>query len=430
MKELRQPPQAFEAEEALLSAAMLGAAGEVLSLIEPDDFYRTQHRLIMQSIADLHSTGLTVELPAVVDRLRAIGKLDSIGGVSTVSRLVDNIPAAGSVEWAASRILEAAARRRMIQWANSVAQAAYDEPDFAQVQAQIHQLKDLDQPRTASSCFTSYAQLAETEIERWERINQDITGVPSGFGKIDNITGGFQPSDLIVVAARPGMGKTVMALNVAENAARQGYPVAIFSLEMSRSQLYARQTARVARVDSQRFRVGGIQSAEWKHIVDAQEQLHGLPVFIDDTSRQHVNEIARRARYAADKMGVKIVIIDYLQLLRGDSRQTRKDLEIGAITAELKGLAKELDIPVLLLSQLNRMVESREDKRPRLSDLRESGAIEQDSDIVIFLYRDEYYNPATDQKGLAELCFAKHRNGPTGTIKLQWVAFRQSFENI
>jgi replicative DNA helicase len=198
---------------------------------------------------------------------------------------------------------------------------------------------------------------------------------------------------------------------------------------MSDSQLYTRQTARIARIDSQKFRVGGMQASDWQRIMEAQQELHSLPIFIDDTPRLHVAEIKRRARNAADSLGVKFIAIDYLQMIRGDNRQARKDIEIGDITAEIKGLGKELDIPILLLSQLDRGVESRENKRPRLFDLRESGSIEQDADVIAFLYRDEYYNPKTNHPGVVEFDIAKHRNGPTGTIYLTWISWRQSFEN-
>ena len=427
----RQFPQAIEAEQSILSASMLGAAGEVLSMLKPDDFYRTSHQQIMQAVVDLHNGVFEVNLVTVTDHLRTTGNLEKAGGASYVSALVDNVPAAGSVEWAAGRIREAAARRRMIQAANDLARAAYDEPDLESLSQQFSSIsKNLDRSTVAGSTFTSYRDLAESEPEKWEKIGQGITGIPTGFSKIDGITGGFQPSDLIVLAARPGMGKTAIIVCMAENIARQGFPVAIFSLEMNKSQLYARQTARVARIDSQRFRVGGIQPDEWKRVAEAQAELHGLQIYIDDTPRLHIQEIVRRARYAVDKLEVKLIAIDYLQLIRGDNRQARKDLEIGDITGQLKGLAKEFNVPVILLSQLNRGVENRDNKRPRLSDLRESGAIEQDADIVAFLYRDEYYNSNTKRPGIAELNFAKHRNGPTGNVFLTWIDWRQSFENL
>jgi replicative DNA helicase len=429
---LRQPPQAIEAEEALLSSSMLGAASEVLGFLKPEDLYDSRHQAILTAIAEVYAQGRQVDLLTVTEQLRSKSKIEQAGGVSFVARLVDSVPAMGSVEWLAGEVLEKKTRRRMIAAANRMAQAAYDNPDFETVQEQARKdLRDLDAPTAKGAIFSSYNDLAESEIERWEQAGKKATGVPTGLTKVDRLTGGFQPSDLVTLAARPGMGKTALMICMAENAARHGNPVAIFSLEMSKSQLYARQTAKTSQVDGQKFRLGSIAPYEWERIVEAQESLYKLPVFIDDTPRQHIVEIQRRARWAVDRLDIKLIVIDYLQLLRGDRQQRRRDLEIADITGTLKALAKELNLPVILLSQLNRQVENRDDKRPRLSDLRESGAIEQDSDIVAFIYRDEYYTQQDCKApGVAELNIAKHRNGPTAMVRVAWIGWRCSFEDL
>ncbi len=429
--DFRQFPAAIEAEASILSSCLLGFAREACELLSHQDFYPEKHQLIFRCVETLTHAGEPVELVAVVEHLRTAGVLDRAGGATYIARLTDSIPVAPSIEHYCSLIKRAAIRRQIIVTAQEVVTKGYDEADFQTLlDATERAFADIGST-TSGSCFTSYRDLSETMPEKWEALGQSmgVTGVPSGFSAIDRMTGGFQNSDLIVVAGRPGMGKTALSLGLAEGAAAAGAPVAIFSLEMSAAQLYSRQTAKTARIDSQKLRLGGIQPHEWQNIIDAQSRLYGLDIHIDDTPRQHFAEICRRSRRAVRDHGVKLIIIDYLQLIRGDGNQ-RKDLEIGDITGALKALAKELDLPVVLLSQLNRGVEARDNKRPRLSDLRESGSIEQDSDIVAFIYRDEYYRPHTDEPGVAEIDFAKHRNGPTGVVKLRWVGWRCAFENL
>lgn len=427
---IRQLPQCINIEEGILSAAMLGAAKEVTDHLKPKNFYSKKNQIIMQAISDLVADKVLVNLLTVTERLRSTGRLEEAGGAISLARLIDSIPASGCIEWAAGRIRETDIRRNIIVEANNIAKSAYDEPDFQTlIDLAERTFQKMDSPTGNGIFFTSYSELADSEYERWETIGNEGTGVPSGFGKIDYMTGGFHNSDLIVLAARPAMGKTAFGICCVENSARVECPVAVFSLEMSKSQLWDRQTAKTALVDSQKFRLGGLEPDDWAKIMNAQGDLCNLKVFIDDTPRQHYREIMRRARWAYDKLGIRMIIIDHLQLIRGDSRE-RKDLEIGDITASLKGLAKELDIPILLLSQLNRKLEQRENKRPILSDLRESGAIEQDADIVAFIYRDEYYNKNTDQAGIAEIYFAKNRHGQSGMVKLKWTDWISSFENI
>ena len=429
--DFRQPPQAIEAEESILSSCLLGFARDACELLSHHDFYLEKHRLIFSSIEELTCAGDPADLTSVVEHLRTAGVLDRVGGATYVARLTDIIPMAPNLSHHCNIVKQAAIRRQVIARAQGLVGRAYDEPDF-QTLLDAAQLafRDIDSNH-GGNCFTSYRDLADEMPDKWESLGREmgLTGVPSGFTAIDRVTGGLQNSDLIVIAARPGMGKTALALNVAEGAASGGFPVAIFSMEMSAAQLYARQTAKTAKIDSQKLRLGGIQPHEWKNIFDAQSRLYGLEIRIDDTPRQHFMEICRRSRRVAMDNGAKLIIVDYLQLIRGDGSQ-RKDLEVADITGSLKALAKELNLPVVLLSQLNRGVEARDNKRPKLSDLRESGAIEQDADQVVFIYRDEYYNKRTVEPGIAEIDFAKNRNGPTGVVKLSWTGWRCAFEDI
>ncbi|WP_419656288.1 DnaC: replicative DNA helicase [Desulfosarcina variabilis str. Montpellier] len=427
----RQFPQAIEAEESILSSCLLGSEDECCECLKPEDFYKKAHQVIFQAVSELQAKGQPVESNSVVQKLREAGNLETAGGASYIAMLTDVIPIATSISHYANLIKQASTRRQVIAKGQEIVTKAYDNPDFESLINEVQRAFSNVDIISGGECFTSYRDLAESMPDKWEALgdNTGLTGIPSGLSPIDRITGGFQHPDLIIIAARPGMGKTALCSNIAEGAARNGHPVFILSLEMSCEQLYSRQTAKTAKIDSQKFRLGGIQTAEWQRILDAQNELQRLPIYIDDTPRQHYMEIIRRSRRAAREHGIELIIIDYLQLIRGDGNQ-RKDLEVGDITGALKGLAKELNVPVVLLSQLNRGAEGRDDKRPRLSDLRESGAIEQDADIVIFIYRDEYYNKETMEQGIAEINFAKHRNGRTGPVKLRWLGWRSSFENL
>jgi replicative DNA helicase len=429
--ECRVPPQALEAEESILSSCLLGYAAIACELLRPADFYRTAHGVIFSAITELHAQGQSVDSITAAEHLRAGGSLERVGGKTYLAKLINCIPVASSLPHYCGTVKQAAIRREVARRAQEVLAAVYDEPNFQTcIDRAQRAFTDLE-ANPGGECSTSYRELAESMPTVWEGLGKTtgITGVPSGLAAIDRLTGGFQNSDLIVIAARPGMGKSAFALNIAEGAAMAGFPVQVFSLEMSKEQLFSRQTAKTARIDSQKFRVGGIQPNEWNAIMEAQSRLCQLPVHIDDTARIHYLELMRRTRQTVREHGVKLVVIDYLQLIRGDEKHQRKDLEVGDVTGALKGLAKQLNLPVILLSQLNRNVENRDNKRPILSDLRESGSIEQDADIVLFLYRDEKYHPKTAEPGVAEINFAKHRNGPTGVVDLLWTGAFSSFED-
>jgi len=424
----RVPPQAIEIEQSILASCLFGAAGDVVELLKPDHFYRTAHQTIFSEVANMVKAKEPVDLLSITQRLRDADVISEIGGASYVSRLADT-PQAIDIEHYADKIKDTYLRRQIIIKCNELSGQAYQSANAIEI-IDNAQRDFLSMESTEQIGLTNYGELAERMVEVWEakQKSRGMTGVPSGFSYLDLMLGGFQSTDLIVIAARPGMGKTAFALNITEHAASKGFPVLFISLEMSAEQLYQRQTSKTAKIDSQRLRLGRIENSDWPKITDAQSKLYSLPVYIDDKPRQHYKQIVRTARRAVKAHGIRMVVIDYLQLVRAD-QQARKDLEIGDITGEFKAMAKELQIPVVLLSQLNREVERRDNKRPRQSDLKESSSIEQDADVIMFLYRHEKYYPG-EHPGIAELNVDKHRNGPTGLVKLSWIGWRTSFENL
>ena len=433
------PPQSIEAEESLLSAILLdnNTLLDVVEILAVADFYRTAHQKIYAAIIELFDKGEPIDLVTLANSLKEKGQLDAIGGASYLARLVDAVPLAVNAQHYAKIIADKASLRRLIEKANAIAKRCYDDRgnvddviDFAE--ASIFEISE----RKTSQSFYPISRLIIRNIETLEE-NQGnkslVTGVPMGFGLLDNLTSGLQKSDLIILAARPSMGKTALALNIARNAAVDSdIPVAIFSLEMSKEQLSLRMLCAEARLDSSRLRGGFFSMADWHRLTDAAGILSESPIYIDDSPSLSAMEIRAKARRLKMDKNIGLVIIDYLQLMKARTGAERRDLEISEISRSLKALAKELEIPVLAISQLNRMLEQRNDKRPRLSDLRESGALEQDADVVAFIYRDEIYNQDENnpQKGIAEIILAKQRNGPTGKVKLTFLDAYTRFENL
>ena len=433
------PPQSIEAEESLLSAILLdnNTLLDVVEVLAVADFYRTAHQKIYAAIIELFDKGEPIDLVTLANSLKEKGQLDAIGGASYLARLVDAVPLAINAQHYAKIIADKASLRRLIEKANAIAKRCYDDRgnvddviDFAE--ASIFEISE----RKTSQSFYPISRLIIRNIETLEE-NQGnkslVTGVPMGFGLLDNLTSGLQKSDLIILAARPSMGKTALALNIARNAAVDSdIPVAIFSLEMSKEQLSLRMLCAEARLDSSRLRGGFFSMADWHRLTDAAGILSESPIYIDDSPSLSAMEIRAKARRLKMDKNIGLVIIDYLQLMKARTGAERRDLEISEISRSLKALAKELEIPVLAISQLNRMLEQRNDKRPRLSDLRESGALEQDADVVAFIYRDEVYNQDENnpQKGIAEIILAKQRNGPTGKVKLTFLDAYTRFENL
>lgn len=412
----------IEAEKSLIAAMMMGAAKEVIRKARLEDFYSDRHKAIYQAANELVIEGIEVDLSTLATKTNGTVK------ASYLSEILD-YPASMSIDWTVERLREAFYRRQALMDSQTMREAALNAQDFEEVRKITRQAaQKMDEPIGGMS-WNSFEEVAYIAPDEWEKLSS-IGGISTGFPSIDKPLGWMQPGDLIVLGARPSMGKTAFATNIAENVARAGRSVGFFSLEMTTLQLYGRVTARNARVDATKFRTGQFEPHEWKKIMAVQENLQKLKFHVDENPALHYQEIARRARNLHDKSGLDFVVIDYLQLARSDSYQGRRDLEVGAISSAMKALAKEIDIPVLLLSQLNRKVEERPDKRPMLADLRDSGNIEQDADIVLFLYRDEKYNPNTESKGIVEVGIGKSRFSNTEVVKLRFIGWRQCFEEL
>ncbi|MDI3340208.1 MAG: replicative DNA helicase [Sphaerobacter sp.] len=422
----RLPPHNLEAEQSVLGSLLIDrdAVIRVASFLKAEDFFRGSHGTIYQAILDLYNRREPPDFVTVVDELERRERLDQVGGVAYLTELMNAVPTAVHVEYYARIVERTATLRRLIDAGSEIIRIGYDESlevDEALERAE-RAIFDVSQRRTTRD-FTSIADVLEQYFDKLDAIQHHrgtIVGVPTGFADLDKLTGGLQRSDLIILAARPAVGKTSFQLGIAHNAAVQyGKTVAIFSLEMSAEQLVQRLLAMETGIDSHRLRLGLINDDEWDQISRAFGRLAEAKIFIDDTPGISVMELRSKARRLMAEHGVDLIIVDYLQLAQGRRSENRVQ-EISDISRSLKGLARELNVPVLALSQLSRAVESRTDHRPMLSDLRESGSIEQDADIVMFIYREELYDPDTEKKGIAEVIVAKHRNGPTDTISLRF----------
>jgi replicative DNA helicase len=432
------PPQSLEAEESILSAILVDndTLPEILEILSPQDFYRSSHQKLFTAITELFSKDEPVDLVTLTNILRKRGWLEGIGGAAYLANLVDTVPLAVNAQYYAKIIHEKACLRRLIEKTNVIAKRCFEDRgdvesviDFAE--SSIFEISE----KKIRPAFYPIGKIIEVNIDALEERQGNkalVTGVPTGFTKFDELTAGLQKSDLVILAGRPGMGKTALALNIAKNSAVDtNIPVAIFSLEMSKEQLSFRMLSSEARIDSSRLRRGFITQDDWIKITDAAGSLSQAPIFIDDSPNITVLEIRAKSRRLKMENNIGLIIIDYLQLMKGRASAERRDLEISEISRSLKALAKELDIPVLALSQLNRKLEERSDKRPQLADLRESGALEQDADVVAFIYRDELYNKDENNpnKGKAEIILAKQRNGPTGIAMMTFLDTYTRFEN-
>ena len=414
--EERIPPQNIEAEQSVLGAMLISReaidkAGEILT---EDDFYRPDDRIIFSAIMDLHSRNEAVDLVTVTEELRKMGKLDTVGGTATITALSNAVPTAANVTYHAKIVEEKALRRQLINAATEVVTEGYEEDE------DISQTIDQAEQKILAVANRKHAN-GVTRIKELYDSKEAFTGLPTGFADFDKMTSGLQPSDLIIVAARPSMGKSSLVLNIAEHVALAGHKsVVFFSLEMSKEQLVQRLLCSQAQIDASRLRIGQLQESEWPKLVQAADNLSNAKIMLDDTPGMTALEMRSKARRWKNENGLDLIIVDYLQLMQGSSKRAsdNRQQEMSDISRSLKGLARELNVPVIALSQLSRSVEQRTSKRPMLSDLRESGALEQDADIVCFIYRDDYYNPDTDQKNVAELIVAKHRNGAVGTVPL------------
>ncbi len=440
----RVPPHSNEAEMAVLGAMMLEkeAASKVIQILPPDSFYREAHRLIYQAMLSLSDRNQPIDIITLNDELRRLGKLGDVGGSHYLSELNMRTPTAANVEYHARIVFEKALKRRLISAAMEVITNCYSETTdaFEEVDHAEQKMFEIAESRNSRS-YHSMKRLAIETVEMLESISSryqeggGVIGVPGGLVKLDGLTGGFQRSDLIILAARPSMGKTALAMSLARNAAIDyKKAVAFFSLEMSATQLVMRLISAEAKVDQHRLRTGDLKNEHWQQIVSTIHRLTEAPMYIDDTPALGIMELRAKARLMKREHNIEMIIVDYLQLMHAPKAESR-EREISMISRGLKQLAKELNIPIIALSQLNRSVESRGDKRPMLSDLRESGSIEQDADVVMFVHRPEYYGITVDEDGMptegtAEVIIGKQRNGPTGIAKIAFVREFARFENL
>jgi len=437
MELIKVPPQNLEAEQAVLGAMMLEpeAGSSVFEMLQPDDFYRDNHRLIFSAIQDLFEKGDPVDLVSVAEVLRRQGRLEQVGGIATISEIARSVPSAANVEYYARLVSEKALLRQLIRATSSILERGYEPGEEARVLLEEAEKLILDLSRRRVK--DGFSIIRDVLLETFEKIEYlyahkgNLTGVPTFFTELDRMTAGWQPSDLVIIAARPSMGKTALVLNMAQNAAvRAKVPVAIFSLEMSKEQLVQRMLCGEALVDQQRVRTGDLLDADWPKLTRAVGPLSDAPIFIDDTVGITLAELRSKARRLKSEHNLGLIIIDYLQLLSVGKKSESRQQEVAQISRTLKGIARELKVPVIALSQLNRGVEQRQDKRPIMSDLLESGAIEADADVISFIYRDEYYHAESEKKGIAELIIAKHRNGPVGTVELGFLKEFTKFVNL
>lgn len=433
----RIPPHNIDAEQAVLGCMLLDSdiIPTVTELIRSGDFYRDDHREICEAILDLTEKAGPVDIITVSEQLQLRGSLDAVGGLDYLASISGAVPTTANAKHYAKIVEEKALLRKLIKAASDISGMSYEaseEAAFVLDRAE-KSIFDILQKRSTQG-FTHIKDVLLDTFNRLEELYNSkgfITGVPTGFTDLDYKTAGLQNSDLILIAARPGMGKTAMALNIAQYAAvQQHVPVAIFNLEMSKDQLVNRMLCSEVMVDSQKMRTGKLEDDDWNKIAQALAPLSEAPIYIDDTPGISVMDIRAKCRRLKLEKNLGLVVIDYLQLMQGRGKTENRQQEVSEISRSLKILAKELNIPVVTMSQLSRGPESRTDHRPMLSDLRESGAIEQDADIVMFLYRDDYYNPETERKNIAEVIIAKHRNGSTGTIDLRWFGEYTKFTNL
>ncbi|MHB2017320.1 MAG: replicative DNA helicase [Candidatus Xenobia bacterium] len=437
----RLPPQNLDAERSVLGACFIendvvARVSEILT--GPQDFYKEAHQTLYATVVDLSDRGEPIDYVTVSNDLRAKGRLDSVGGPSFLNELIESVPTAANAEFYARIVRDKGVRRRLISAGTSVARLGYDEEmTLESVVDKAEQTVFNVSQDNAGQDFVPLKQVLMETFEKFEDVHQrkaNVVGVPTGFRDLDTMTGGFGRGALIIVAARPGMGKTAFCMNIAQYVAqKEKMPVAVFSLEMSRDEIGQRLLCSYAGVEGHRFKTGQVHQDDWRKIAQAMNEMSDAPLFIDDSSGITANELRSKVRRLKKKHGCEMVVVDYLQLISGGRTSGRDNRvqELSEISRSMKALAKEMSCPVVALSQLSRQVESRTDKRPMLSDLRESGAIEQDADMVGFIYRDDYYNPITEVPVVpVEFIIAKQRSGPVGTIELGFHKSQVRFVNI
>ena len=422
----RVPPQNIEAEQAVLGAMLIKkeAIIEVQEILRPDDFYREIHRIVYEAMVRLQNNDEAVDLVTLTEELRKTDMLDKVGGLGFITQLANIVGTAANVSYHAKIVKEKAELRNLINVATEIAGKAYEDSDEVENIMDEAEKKILAvASRQGGGAFESMKDIVMRTFERINILYESkggLTGISSGFKDLDKLTAGLQKSDLILVAARPSMGKTAFTLNIASYVGLHGGSVAFFSLEMSKEQLMQRMLCSEGGIDASRLRTGQLDEVEWNKLVGVADKISRAPIYIDDTAGITVMELRSKARRLKAEHGLDLIIIDYLQLMQGRASKNsdNRQQEISEISRSLKALARELDVPVIALSQLSRSVESRQIKKPMLSDLRESGSLEQDADIVMFLYREDYYDKDTENKNITEIIVAKHRNGPVDSVQL------------
>ncbi len=440
--QLRIPPHSLEAESSVLGGLLLdnSAWDRVGDLLNDSDFYRYEHRLVYAAVGALINGSRPADVITVFEHLQSLGKADEVGGLAYLNSLAQYVPSASNIRRYGEIVRERAILRKLVSASDEISTTAFNPKGkpVAQILDEAEQkiFNIGEEGSRMKQGFQSMDSLVVDLLDRVEEMSQnpnDITGVPTGFYDFDRMTSGLQPGDLVVLAARPSMGKTALAINIAEHVAvNEGLPVAVFSMEMGAAQLAIRIVGSIGRIDQGHLRTGKLSDDEWPRLTEAIEKLRSISLHIDETPGLTPSELRANARRLARQCGkLGLIVVDYLQLMSGSSSDgDNRATELGEISRGLKMLAKELQCPVIALSQLNRSVEQRTDKRPMMSDLRESGAIEQDADVIMFIYRDDYYNKDSKEPGVAEVIIGKQRNGPTGTVKLAFLKPITKFESL
>jgi len=437
VKDPKVPPHSLEAEQSVLGGLMLssGAWDQIADVVTVIDFYREDHRLIFQAISELKESSQPCDAVTVTEWFESRDKVDLVDGGNYISQLANNTPSAANVVAYANIVREKSILRSLIDVGTEITSSAYST-DGRKSQTLLEEAERLvfaiaDKGSRRGTGFVSVQETLKEAMEKIEELNAlegEITGIPTGYQDFDRLTAGLQPSDLIIVAGRPAMGKTTFAMNIAENAAiKHGKTVAVFSMEMASIQLVMRLFSSLGQIEQNRIRTGTLDDLDWPKLTSAMNLLHKSKLFIDDTPALSPAELRARARRLKREHDVDLIIVDYIQLMAVPDTRENRATEIAEISRSLKAIAKELNVPVVALSQLNRALETRPNKRPLMADLRESGSLEQDADLIVFIYRDEVYNPETSEKGKAEIIISKHRNGATGTVHLAfqgpWLRF-------
>ncbi len=442
LESLRVPPHSIEAEQSVLGGLLLdnGAYDRIADIVSPDDFYRYDHRVIFQHITKLVSGARPADVITVFEALTTSGKAEEVGGLSYLNALAQNTPSAANIRRYAEIVRDRGVLRKLITVSDEIATQAFN-PQGKEVKQMLDEAESkifaiAEEGARGAQGWLEIQPLLTQVVERIDELynrdnTSDVTGVPTGLIDLDKMTSGLQPGDLVIVAGRPSMGKTAFSVNIGENVAiDSGLPVAIFSMEMGGAQLAMRMLGSIGRLDQHRLRTGRLIDEDWPRLTHAIQKMNDAQIYIDETPALNPIELRARSRRLSRQCGrLGLIIVDYLQLMSGNSTGENRATEISEISRSLKGLAKELNCPVIALSQLNRSLEQRPNKRPVMSDLRESGAIEQDADVILFIYRDEVYNPDTPDKGTAEIIIGKQRNGPIGTVRMTFLGQYTKFDN-